>query len=82
MDQIETVFLLNQMRYNQLLELAEKERMITNINRERALPGQLPRALSLWDRITALNKIKICKKLFGEYGSTNPCCNQTEKQLS
>ena len=82
MDRIETVFLINQMRYYQLLEFAEKERMIKNINREPALLVHLPGTLSLWDRMTTLNKIKICQKLFGESGSTNPCCNNTETQLS
>jgi hypothetical protein len=76
MDRLETVFLINQLRYNQLHQFVVKERMINKIDSEPTLTVKLPRTLSLRDRMTALNKIKIRQSLFWRHGSSNTSINE------
>ena len=81
MNPIEALFLINQMRHRELLQFAERERMIKKIQREPTRTKNLPRTLSLWIRVNLLEKTSLSQRLFVEHGTTDPCCNMTQTQL-
>ncbi len=81
MIRIEAMFLINRMRHRELLQFAEKERMIKKIRKEPTQTKNFPRTLSLWIRVSLLEKTSLSQRLFVKHGTTNPCCNMKPTQL-